>query len=44
MLVGVYISPLAVKEVYEAMIEDLYKAAPLAVEERMELVVMGDIC
>ena len=43
MLVGVYISPLAVKEVYEAMIEDLYKAAPLAVEERMELVVMGDI-
>ncbi len=43
MLVGVYISPTAEKEVYEATIEGIYKAVALAVEERMELVVMGDI-
>lgn len=43
LIVGVYISPTARKQVYKATIEDLYKAAAVAEQEQVEMVVLGDI-
>ena len=43
MIVGVYIPPTTNKDIYEATLEDIYKAAAVAQGEGAQLMILGDI-
>ena len=43
MLVGTYILPTSLREMYKVAIEDIYKAAAVAVSEWMDLMLSGHL-
>ena len=43
MIVGVYIPPMTHKDIYEATLEEVYKAAAVEQGEGAQLVILGDI-
>ena len=43
MLVGTYILPTSLREMYKVAIEDIYKAAAVAVSEWMDLMLLGHL-
>ena len=43
MLVGTYILPMSLREMYKAAIKDIYKAVVVAEDEQMDLMLLEDL-